>query len=229
MRPEKNGLSSTASQSKPAGRISPSCDRKTAHQYAVTLLEPLLGDDASGHTHGGFARRRTTAAARIANAVLLPIGVVRMAGTELLGDVAVVLAALISVADQQADRRAGGTAFVHAGQNLDLVGLATRRGVPALAAGTALQIMAELFRRDLQAGRAAIDDAADRRPVRFAEGGDGEQLAERIGTHARRLIAARPARRCVRRVRSIRGIPPRKMPICPTLNSTQPGPLPAAT
>ncbi len=186
--------------------------QEPAHQHAIPLLEPLLGDHARGDAHGGFARRRAPAAARIANAVLLPVGVIRMARTELLGDVAVILAALIGIADQQADRRAGGTAFVHAGQDLDLIGLAARRGVPALAAGTALQIVGELFRRNLQAGRAAVDDAADRRPVRFAKGGDSEQLAERIGTHARRLIAARPARRCGRRGRSIRGIPPRRCP-----------------
>lgn len=88
-----------------------------------------------------------------------------MPGAELLGDVGVVLAALIGVADQQPDRRAGGAALVDAGEDLDLVGLAARGGMPALAGGTPLQVVGELFRRDLQAGRATVDDAADRRPM----------------------------------------------------------------
>src|SRR5690606_28650036 len=103
-----------------------------------------------------------------------------MAGTELRGDVRVVLAALVGVADQQRDRGAGGTALVHAGQDLDLVGLAPRRGVAALAGGAPLEIVGELLRRDLQARGAAIDDAADGRAMRLAEGGDRQQPAEGV-------------------------------------------------
>jgi len=50
-----------------------------------------------------------------------------MARAELLGDGGVILAALVGVADQQRDGGAGGAAFVDAGQNLDVVGFATRR------------------------------------------------------------------------------------------------------
>ncbi|KAG1389820.1 hypothetical protein G6F59_015418 [Rhizopus arrhizus] len=103
-----------------------------------------------------------------------------MARPELLADVGVVLAALVGVADQQRDRSACGQALVHAGQDLDLIGLAARRGVPALAGGAALQVVGEFGRVPRQPRRAAIDHAADGRPVRLAERGDGEQLAERI-------------------------------------------------
>ena len=84
----------------------------------------------------GQARRRAAAAARIAQAVLAPVGVVGVAGAEGVEDVAVVLAALVGVADQQRDRRAGGHAFVYAGQYLHRVGLVALRDV-ARGAGTA--------------------------------------------------------------------------------------------
>src|SRR5690606_8181951 len=119
-------------------------------------------------------------AARVANAVLLPVGVVGVAGAELRGDVRVVLAALVGVADQQRDRGAGGAALVDAGKDLHLVGLAPRRGVARLAGGAALQVVGELLRRDLQPGRTAVDDAADGRAVRLAEGGDRQQPAEGV-------------------------------------------------
>ena len=46
------------------------------------------------------------------------------------------------------------------------------------------QIMAEFLRRDLQPGRAAIDDTADRRSVRFAERGDREEISETVAAQA---------------------------------------------
>jgi len=46
------------------------------------------------------------------------------------------------------------------------------RGVPAAPGRAAIEVLAEVLRRDRQARRASIDDAADRRPVAFAEGGD---------------------------------------------------------
>ena len=67
---------------------------------------------------------------------LWQVGVVGVAGAEGVEQVRVVLAALVGVADQQADRRAGGPAFEHAGQDLDLVGLVALRDV-ARGAGAA--------------------------------------------------------------------------------------------
>src|SRR5690606_16564109 len=53
-----------------------------AYQHAVPQGQPLLGDDAGGDPHGGLARRGAAASARIAEAVLLPVGVVGVAGAE---------------------------------------------------------------------------------------------------------------------------------------------------
>jgi hypothetical protein len=52
--------------------------------------------------------------------------VARAEGVE---QVRVVLAALVGVADQERDRRAGGHALEHAGEDLDLVGLLALRDV----------------------------------------------------------------------------------------------------
>jgi hypothetical protein len=66
----------------------------------------------------------------------------RRGRAELRGDLAVVLAALVGVADQQRDRRAGGDAFVDAAEDLDLVGFAPLRGVPRGAGRAARQVVA---------------------------------------------------------------------------------------
>src|SRR5690606_1988276 len=134
----------------------------------AVLRQPILRHHGRGNPHRGLARRGAPAAARVADAVLLPVGVVGVAGAELARDRAVVLAALVGVAHQQRDRGAGGDALVHAAEDLDLVGLAPRRGVAGLAGGAPRQVVGEIFGCDGDAGRAAVDHAADRRPVRFA-------------------------------------------------------------
>src|SRR5205085_1591129 len=90
---------------------------------AVNRLAP-----ADGHAFGDDV------AARIAHAVLLQVGVIGVSGAELVGDRRVVLRALVLVADEKADRRAGGAPFINAGEQLDRVRLAPLRHM-ARAAG----------------------------------------------------------------------------------------------
>ena len=45
-----------------------------------------------------------------------------MAGAEAVGDLAIILGALIGVFDQQPDRRAGGSALENAGQDAHFIG-----------------------------------------------------------------------------------------------------------
>ena len=63
-----------------------------------------------------------------------------MAGAKLLRDLAIVLAALVGVLDQQRDRRAGGPAFVDAAQDLHRVGLVALRDVAAGAGAAAVEV-----------------------------------------------------------------------------------------
>jgi hypothetical protein len=79
------------------------------------------GDAAGGDAGRGLARRRAAAAAGVAQAVFQVVGDVGVAGAELGRDVAVVLGALVGVADHQLDRRAGGAALVGAREDLDRV------------------------------------------------------------------------------------------------------------
>ena len=74
-----------------------------ADRDAVALAQPLLRDGRRSDPHRGFARRLPTAAAVVADAVLLPVGEVGVSGPELVLDVSVVLRALVFVAHQEAD------------------------------------------------------------------------------------------------------------------------------
>jgi hypothetical protein len=74
------------------------------------------------------------------SAVLAPVGVVGMAGAEGVEKVAVVLAALVGVADQQRDRRAGGQPLVDAREDLHRVGLAALRHVAAGAGAAPVEL-----------------------------------------------------------------------------------------
>src|SRR5690606_29548853 len=151
---------------------------------AEFLVQPLLGHGTRGHGGRGETGRRTPAAARITDAVFLPVGVVGVAGAEGARDLAVVLAALVGVADQQADRRAGGLALVHAAQDLHRVGLVALGDELAGAGAAAVQVALDVGLTERHAGRAAVDDAADGRAVGFAEVGDPEQGAEGVAAHA---------------------------------------------
>src|SRR5207302_5797954 len=78
------------------------------------------------------ARRGAAAAAVIPDSVLSPIRVIGMTRPETVGDVAVILGALVDVVDHQLDRRAGGLTLEDPGQDLDLVGLAPLRRIARL-------------------------------------------------------------------------------------------------
>ncbi len=92
-----------------------------------------------------------------------------MAGTEGLGDGAVVLAALVLVADQQRDRRAGGLALEHAGEDLHGIGFAPLRDMARSAGLAPVEVMLQVGGAQFHARRAAVHHAAERGAVRFAE------------------------------------------------------------
>ena len=88
------------------------------------MLDDLAGNGAGGNPACGLAGRRPAAAAMVADAVFGPIGVVGMARAELVVVLAVILGTLVLVVDEQADRRAGGLALEHAGEDAHRVALA---------------------------------------------------------------------------------------------------------
>ena len=139
---------------------------------AVFLQQPFFGNRTGGHRGRGQARGRTPAAARVTHAVLLQIRVISVAGPEGLQNVAVVLAALVGVLNQERDRRAGGHALVNAAQDLHLVRFLALGDVPTGAGTTPVQVVLYVGLAQSHAGRAAVDDAADGRAVGFTEVGD---------------------------------------------------------
>ena len=66
---------------------------------AEFFFQPFFGDGAGGNAGGGFAGGASAAAAVVARAVFVPVGIVGMTGAEAGGDVAVVFAALVGIAD----------------------------------------------------------------------------------------------------------------------------------
>ena len=112
-----------------------------ADHDAKFLLQVFLSNGPCRHAHRGFTRGRTSAAAIVAEAILLFVGVVGVARTEDVFDGAVVLGALIGVFNQQTNAGAGGAAFKDAGENFDLVRLATLRGVARGARTTTVEVV----------------------------------------------------------------------------------------
>ncbi len=106
-----------------------------------------------------------------------------MAGAEQILDRAVVFRPGILVGDQKADRRAGGQALEDPGEDLHPVGLAPLGGVPALPGTAAVKFALEVVLGEAQAGRHAINHAADRGPVAFAKGRDAKQRPEGVARH----------------------------------------------
>jgi hypothetical protein len=92
--------------------------------------------------------------------------------------VAVVLGAMVFVADEDGDRGARGLAFVHPGEDFAGVFFLAGGGDFALAGATTIEFKLDFFSGDTKFGRAAVDDAAAAATVGFAEGGDAEEMAE---------------------------------------------------
>src|SRR5690606_31732039 len=145
--------------------------------HAEALAQIFTSDRARRDTHYGFARRRPATATIVAEAIFLLIGVVSVPGAEAILDLVVVARTLIGVLDHHADRRAGGAALEHPRQDLHLIRLLALAGVPRRPGAPALELRLNVRLGQLQPRRATIDDAAERGPMAFAEGGDGEELA----------------------------------------------------
>src|SRR5207248_2964423 len=121
----------------------------------------------------------------VAEAVPGVEGVVGVAGAVLVLDVAVVLAALVGVAEQDADRRAVGATLEDARPNLRLVVLAALRDDLRLPRAPPAQVGQQVLDAQRQARRAAVDDDQVAGAVADAGGGDAEQLAEGVAWHDR--------------------------------------------
>ncbi len=160
--------------------------RPDLHQRAADRdagAEDFPRDRAGGDARGGLARRSAAAAAIVADAVFLPVGIVSVAGAEAVGDVAVVARALVDIVDHQVDRRPGGRALEGPGEDLDLIGLLALRRIARLAGPAAVEPLLDVAFGQRDLWRHAVDDDADRRPVAFAPGGKAEEGTECVAGH----------------------------------------------
>ena len=80
----------------------------------MNLLEVFFSNAACSNANSRFTRRGATAASVIAQTVFLLVGIIGMTRTKAVGDIGIILTALILVFDQQAYTGAGGFAFKHA-------------------------------------------------------------------------------------------------------------------
>src|SRR5579862_8436623 len=90
-----------------------------AHTQALGQI--FAGDGPGSYSHDRLACRRAPAAAVVAEAVLVLVGIVRVPGAETVLDLVVVARARVSVLDEDADRRAGGSSLEHTRQDTHLI------------------------------------------------------------------------------------------------------------
>src|SRR5574341_1604488 len=154
-----------------------------ADDDAMLLGKPLPCDGRCRDAHRRFTRGGSPPAAMVADAVLLPIGIVSMSGAERVNEIAVVSAPRIFVPNEQRNGSPGRFPFKHTGENLNRIGflpLCDVSGGPRLVA---IQIFLNVVHREIHSWRTAIYHTANRRPMAFAEGGDREDSSKRIASH----------------------------------------------
>jgi hypothetical protein len=134
----------------------------------------------------------TPAAAIISQAVFCIVGVIGVTGAILVLDLSVVARALIHVVDKKRDRcarrhlRSGCLLGEHTGQNSDCIRFLPLRCETRLAGPATIEIRLDIGFGERDAWRAAVNHAANGRPVTFAKGGHAQQMPECIERHGNR-------------------------------------------
>ena len=106
-----------------------------------------------------------------------------MARTENVLNRTIILRTLIGIFDQQTNAGAGSNTFKNTGENFDLIWLTTLCGIARCPRATTIKVMLQVRFRQRNARRNTIDDAAERQPVRFAEGGYAKELSNCVSSH----------------------------------------------
>src|SRR5258708_32469892 len=92
----------------------------------------------------------------------------------------------------------------HAGENFYRIQLLALGGEARLSGAAAIQIALDVLVGQRQQRRAAIDHAADRDPMAFAEGRDPEHVAEGVEGHFCKLAIAAPRNVVTRAVQGVK-------------------------
>ena len=100
-----------------------------------------------------------------------------MGRAERIGNVGIILGALIRVLDQQANRRAGGDPFKYAGQYPDFIIFPALGGKTRSARFTPVQVRLHISGCQFQSGWTSVDDTAQCRAMAFAKAGYRKQFS----------------------------------------------------
>ncbi len=106
-----------------------------------------------------------------------------MAGPEYFGQIAVIARALILIGNVKGYGRACGATLEHAGEQAQRVGLFPLGGGGPLAGLAQIQLCLNVGFAQLQTGRAAVQHAAQTRPVGFSKRGQTQDAPEGIASH----------------------------------------------
>ena len=106
-----------------------------------------------------------------------------MAGAEQFREPAVILAALIRIADHHRETGSGGNAFKHAGEDFDPVRFLAHRADFGLSGPPPVEVALDQRLIDLHPCRHPIDDHSQSGTVGLPERGHSEQFAKRISAH----------------------------------------------
>ena len=118
------------------------------------------------------------AAAGVVEAAVLEVGgEVCMAGTGMLAELLIILAAGVLVAEKDGERRACGMPLINAGNNFRKVGLQTGRRAQGTGLATG-KVFCKIVRLERNARKHAVQAYADMRSVGLAENTDSEFIAE---------------------------------------------------
>src|SRR6516225_338179 len=173
----------------PARAINPM--RSHLHERAANLQpgHDLARDRSGGDPHRGLARRLAATAAIVAQAVFYVIRIIGMARPVFVLDIRIIFRALIDIIDQQRDRRAGRDLFSarlidkDAGKDFHRIRLLALRRVARLARSPAIETGLNVRLGERNTRWTAVNYAADRRRMAFAEGRDAKQMPERVERH----------------------------------------------
>jgi hypothetical protein len=145
--------------------------------------QQFLGDRCCRNAAQRLARARPPAAAVVAETILGVEREVRVARPVLVLDLRVILAALVLVAEEDADGRAIGLALKHAGPDLRHIFFLSLRHQLGLAWPASAKVRAKIIHGERQSRRAAIDDAQVTRPMADASRGHAEQFTKGVAGH----------------------------------------------
>jgi hypothetical protein len=161
-------------------------DQRAAHRHA---RHDLTSDRACRYARRSLARRLTTAAPIVADAIFGIVSIISVPRPVFVLDLRIVLRALVDVVDDECNRRprcdlfAGRFVSEYARENFHLVWFAPLRGETRLARPSFVEIGLDVGLGQRDARRATVDHTTDRDSVAFAERRDPEKVTEGIERH----------------------------------------------